>query len=194
MRGAIRGWVTRARSGALVAVLCAVPIAATAPAAQAAEATHTVSVCTSRALSAAIRTGGVFDFACDGTISLTAPITVTGHLTLDASGHSVALDSGGTSQLFLVNSGTLTLIDLTLQHAAVTGAKGTRGQSGTPGTAGDAGTQGNSGNDGIGEVRAEPQARTARPAATARTARPALTDSPVRTATVVRSRSRPAPR
>ena len=84
------------------------------------------TACTFPALQAAIAAGGVIDFGCSfGTINFASPITVDGgSVTLDASGQSVSFDGGGASRLFIVAGGKLTLVDLALEDAKLTGQFG----------------------------------------------------------------------
>lgn len=79
------------------------------------------------ALIAAATSGDTIVFDQDCTVALTTPLTIPSALTLtiDASGHTVVLDGGGTTQILhlqaTANHGpTVTLTGLTLQHGAAT--------------------------------------------------------------------------
>ena len=116
------------------------------PVAMAAEATaKTLTNCTFAALQKAVAAGGVAHFACSGTIAFTQAVTVGAgnSVTLDGSGWSVVFDGKAKTRLFVVaKGGTLTLVDLTLQDGAVTGAKGASGAKGSKGSNGDNGASG----------------------------------------------------
>ena len=65
-------------------------------------------------------------------IPFTQAITLSaGSMTLDASGSSVVLDGQSKTRLFDMKGGTLTLVDLTLQNGAATGAAGAPGAKGS---------------------------------------------------------------
>jgi hypothetical protein len=77
-----------------------------------------VATCDEAGLRAAIQQGGTVTFACDGVITLSQTISISGTVTLDGTGRSVVLSGGGTVRLFEVTSGgSLTLAGLTLQDA-----------------------------------------------------------------------------
>ena len=59
-----------------------------------------VNVPTEAALNAAMQGGGLVTFACDGVIPLTTTKAITTDTTLDATGHQITLDGGGSVQLF----------------------------------------------------------------------------------------------
>ena len=120
------------------------------PVALAAEATaKTLSKCTFAALQKAVAAGGTVQFACRGTIVFTQAVTLdAGSVTLDGSGWSVVFDGQAKTRLFDVKGGALTLVDLTLQNGAVTGAKGASGTKGSKGGDGDNGTKGEDGVNG----------------------------------------------
>jgi len=92
------------------------------PAQHAAAADFTVSTCTDGAFQTAVNNaqgagGGTVRFPCDGTIALSRTITVTTALTLDATGHTVAIDGGNAIRLFVVlDTGTFTVMNLTLTN------------------------------------------------------------------------------
>lgn len=97
----------------VIGVVCLV----TFPAAPPARSVGKLSECTEAALDAAIVAGGTVAFACDGVIPVTATKLVPDGTTLvlDATGHDVTLDGGGTVQLFVVApTATLHLHGLTL--------------------------------------------------------------------------------
>ena len=131
----------------LALMVCQIPLATT-PAMAAAAAPTVLTTCTYAGLKAAVQKGGAVVFACKGTISFTSPITVTKAVTIDASGYSVTLDGQSQSQIFRVTSGSLTLVNLTLTNASVTGGAGKKGTAGNSGTVGTGGTEGTDGTDG----------------------------------------------
>ncbi|MGD0167885.1 MAG: collagen-like protein, partial [Gaiellaceae bacterium] len=109
----------------------------------------TLTKCTFVALQKAVAVGGTVQFGCSGTIAFTQAITLSaGSVTLDASGRSVVLDGQTKTRLFDVKGGALTLVDLTLQNGAVTGAKGASGAKGSKGSNGDNGADGKDGVEG----------------------------------------------
>ena len=76
-----------------------------------------VTNCTEADLRAAMTGGGVVTFACDGTITLASTITNDVGLTLDATGHQIAISGNGSVRVFYVNSNVdLTLINLTVAN------------------------------------------------------------------------------
>ena len=80
-----------------------------------AEAGGVVTNCTEAALRAAMAGGETVTFACDGTITLGAPITVATDTLIDGAGHQVALSGNGYASVFHVNTGTqLTVANLTI--------------------------------------------------------------------------------
>ena len=124
------------------AVAGARPAIALAPQATA----NTLTKCTFAALQKAVAAGGTVQFAYSGTIPFTQAITLSaGSVTLDVSGWPVLFDGQGKTRLFDVKGGALTLVDLTLQDGAVTGAKGASGAKGPKGSNGDNGADGTSG-------------------------------------------------
>ncbi len=128
----------------LALVVCQSPGQATA----ASSGPTVLKKCSYAALNAAVQKGGVIRFACKGTVSFTAPITVTKTVTIESAGYSVTFDGQSKSQIFRVTAGKLTLVDLTLQNAAVTGTKGVSGAAGTDGVAGTDGPGGANGVEG----------------------------------------------
>jgi hypothetical protein len=106
----------------------------------------TVGACTFGALDRALAESGDIIFGCSGTISFPGPITVAETVTISGSGGSVVFSGGHKHQLFLV-SGELTLVDLTLAGASVTGEGGVAGRKGAAGSAGSAGKDGADGAD-----------------------------------------------
>ena len=125
----------------LALAICQVPGNATA----ASSGPTVLKTCSYAALNAAVQKGGVILFACNGTIPFTSPISVTKTVTIESAGYSVTLDGQSKSQIFRVTAGKLTLVDLTLQNAAVTGGKGISGVAGTNGVAGTDGAGGANG-------------------------------------------------
>src|SRR4051812_2626999 len=169
----------RARTIPLAATLAALCAGAGGSAAYAAPST--VSTCTTAALQAAVAAGGDWVFGCDGTIFTKDPPPASGSppdtqfqqpfalspgetLTLDANGHSVAIDGNSFSRLFLVPAGAvlrmrgLTLADGaflgdgTLLHrpGGLPGATGHDGGPGGPGPAGSGAAHADGGNGGTG--------------------------------------------
>src|SRR5207247_2269650 len=61
---------------------------------------HTVDACEEASLRAAVNLGGRVSLTCDGTIVLTSPLTIAKGVSLDASGHSVALSGSNVVRLF----------------------------------------------------------------------------------------------
>src|ERR1035438_1622347 len=64
-----------------------------------------VSTPTLAAFNSALSGGGAVTFACDGTITVTSPETISANTTIDASGHNVIISGGTSNQIFRVNSG-----------------------------------------------------------------------------------------
>ncbi|MEA2349394.1 MAG: hypothetical protein QOG86_335, partial [Thermoleophilaceae bacterium] len=112
--------------------------------------------CSDAAVRSAIAAGGSYKFVCDGTITLGAggELVVTKNVSLDATGHTVAIDAGATGppyrRAFKVTGGTLTLVNLTVQHGFIyrTGdgedGQTTNGQGGSTGGPGAVGGTGSS--------------------------------------------------
>jgi len=113
-----------------------------------AASTSPLKTCAYSSLKSAVARGGIILFGCDGTIDFTVALSISKPTTLDASGQSVTLDGQSTSQIFLVKSASLTLIDLTLVNGKSTGAKGSKGSKGKAGEFGDNGKDGGDGTDG----------------------------------------------
>jgi hypothetical protein len=63
-----------------------------------------VTECTEVGLRTAISTGGHVTFACDGTIAISNTVLITTNILLDATGHQIILQGGGT-RLFQVGAG-----------------------------------------------------------------------------------------
>lgn len=79
------------------------------------------------AIAAAASTNGTVTFTQDCSITLTAPLVITAgvNVALDGGGYRVILDGGGTTQLFVVQSGaTLSLSGLTLAHGYASNQRG----------------------------------------------------------------------
>ncbi len=77
-----------------------------------------VTECTESALRAALSGGGTVTFACDGAILLSNSIIVTTNVTLDASGHNIAITGTGI-RLFSVNANsTLAIANLVLMYGS----------------------------------------------------------------------------
>jgi len=64
-----------------------------------------ISTCDEAGLRTALNGGGTVTFACDGTITLSSPITITNDTVLDGSGRSVTVSGGGTVRVFNVSTG-----------------------------------------------------------------------------------------
>lgn len=100
--------------------------------------TH-VSSCDESGLRTALSNGTWIVFNCDGVISLSSPITVSGYKILDAGNRSVTLDGNNAVRLFNVTPGAhLTLKNLTLargNRAGGTGAANIEGELGFGGAA-----------------------------------------------------------
>ena len=89
-------------------------------------ASGNVRACTQQALAKAVSGGGKVSFTLDcPDLVITKQIAVPAALTVDimANGHSVVLDAGGTTRLFLVD-GTLTITGLTLENGRAPGRAG----------------------------------------------------------------------
>ncbi|HUS33944.1 MAG TPA: choice-of-anchor Q domain-containing protein, partial [Verrucomicrobiae bacterium] len=81
-----------------------------------------VATCDEAGLRAAIQQGGTVTFACDGVITLSQTISISGAVTLDGTGRSVVLSGGGAVRLFEVTAGgALGLVGLTVQDGKSTG-------------------------------------------------------------------------
>ena len=78
-----------------------------------------VSVCDESHLRAALAGGGTVTFACSGTITLTAEITITTDTTIDGSGQAVTISGNHAVRVFTVDSGaTLNLNELTVANGS----------------------------------------------------------------------------
>jgi hypothetical protein len=106
-----------------------------------------VSDCTQDALRSAVAAGGLVTFSCSGTITLTSQLVVTTgqDVTLDGTGQAVTISGGGTTRIFDVTGGSLTLTDLTLTDGLATGKSGRAGAAGAAGVDGQPGNGGNGG-------------------------------------------------
>jgi uncharacterized repeat protein (TIGR02543 family) len=83
--------------------------------------TNTVQVPTEEALRAAIALGGWVSINCSGTFTLSAPITITNDVILDAQNESVAISGNNAVRLFYVApGGSLTATNLVLANGSVT--------------------------------------------------------------------------
>ncbi|HEU0011874.1 MAG TPA: choice-of-anchor Q domain-containing protein [Verrucomicrobiae bacterium] len=90
-----------------------------APASRAA----TVTNCDEASLRAAMSSGGIVIFSCDGTITLSNSLFITVNTELDASGHQIVLDGGKSVRLFEVVGGA----SLSLNHLVLANGKSTNG-------------------------------------------------------------------
>lgn len=87
---------------------------------------NTVTACNEAALRSAMANGGTVTFCCNGTITLSSPITVTNDVTLDGTAHNVTISGGGSVQLFRVAPGArFEARHLTLADGRITGVQGT---------------------------------------------------------------------
>src|SRR5438477_5520107 len=100
-------------------------------------ASATVTNCTQSALLDALATGDEVIFACDGALSITNTILISGTVTITATGQNTSITGvGGTNgiRLFLVQPGAnLTLRNLTLMNGTITGEAGQTAHDGTRG-------------------------------------------------------------
>ena len=75
----------------------------------------TITVCDEGALRAAISQGGIIDFNCSGTITLTDTLVVTNDCVIDATGQNVALSGGNEVRVFYIAPGVeVALLNLTI--------------------------------------------------------------------------------
>src|SRR5438477_1182547 len=97
--------------------------------------------CDETNLDAALASGGLVRFHCDGTIVFSSTKTITGNTFIDANGHNVIFDGFDTRRLFIVNSGaSLTLQGLTLTRGRDFGADGFTPSAGQGGALYNSGT------------------------------------------------------
>jgi len=82
-----------------------------------------VGGCSVADLRSALAQGGTVTFAQDCAITFASPITVTNQVRLEANGHSVTLNGGGQSRLFIVEPGA----DLSLAGLTLTAGKAASG-------------------------------------------------------------------
>ena len=111
-----------------------------------------ITSCDPTTVLADMEAGGSYVFQCNGTIGLTSGITVTGNLSLDATGHNVTLSYNNpnpgavTEQRFAeVAGGTLTLTNVTVKGwslGSFGGAGFEQGASGTDGVSAPDGSGG----------------------------------------------------
>src|SRR6266850_2143876 len=95
---------TRFAGGRLLCLLCSVRILlATVSSPPMAHAGGTVANCTEADLDAALAGGGTVTFACDGTITVTGPKTISADTILDGAGHILTISGGNSVQLFRVS-------------------------------------------------------------------------------------------
>ncbi len=98
----INGLFHHGRSRILLAALLVALAMAYAPVARAA---GVVSSCDEASLLSAISGGGTVTFACSGTITLTATITIFADTTIDGTGQNVTISGGNAVHVFSVLSG-----------------------------------------------------------------------------------------
>jgi len=109
----INGLFHHGRSRILLAALLVALAMAYAPVARAA---GVVSSCDEASLLSAISGGGTVTFACSGTITLTATITIFADTTIDGTGQNVTISGGNAVQVFSVPSG----VQLNLNKLTIT--------------------------------------------------------------------------
>src|SRR6267143_1332632 len=115
----INGLFHHGRSRILLAALLVALAMAYAPVARAA---GVVSSCDEASLLSAISGGGTVTFACSGTITLTATITLFADTTIDGTGQNVTISGGNAVHVFSVLSGIqLNLNKLTIAQGKVFG-------------------------------------------------------------------------
>jgi hypothetical protein len=96
-----------------------------------ASAAATLSNCDETSLRQAITTGGTITFACDGTITLSAPLIVERDTVLDGSGRQVTLSGGNAVRVLEVNPGVrFSIRALTIANGRVVGTNGLPGAPG----------------------------------------------------------------
>jgi hypothetical protein len=102
------------------------------------ETASVVTVCDEASLRAAIVARPKVILACDGTILLATTIAVSNSVSIDATGHAVAISGGSKVRHFMVTPGTtLALRNLSLVDGY---AAGTNGNIGQPGGVGEGGS------------------------------------------------------
>ena len=87
---------------------------------EAAWAGGTVTDCTETSLRAAMAGGGTVTFACDGTITLTNTITISGNTILDGTGHQITISGNGMQVFYVGYHGTVALVNLTVANGITT--------------------------------------------------------------------------
>jgi hypothetical protein len=104
-----------------------------------AAAVKPIAECTDQAVRSAVAAGGNYVFQCDTPTALpiSAPLTVTSPVSLDATGHTVFLNNPK-GRVFNVKAGSLELVNLGVRGGLVGG----NGPDGDGGFAGGAGTRG----------------------------------------------------
>jgi len=100
-------------------------------------AAGTVDVCDEASLLTAMVGGGLVQFNCDGTITLTGTLDLSSSTTLDASSNTVTLSGNQAVRIFEVQAGQeLNLINLSLINGLGAGIDGTNNVAGTDGYGG----------------------------------------------------------
>src|SRR5947209_2248557 len=108
----------------LVIVALALGLAGLQAAPAHAATTLTVGVCDQSHLASAVsqansdNAGDTIAFSCDGTITLTSTLAITGGMIISGIGHNVTIDGGGAVQLFNAFNTTLGLNNLTLSNGS----------------------------------------------------------------------------
>jgi len=99
----------------------------------------------------ALAAGGTWLLQFNGTVTASTPLIVSQNTVFDATGFSVTISGGNTSQIFNVASNArLTLINVTLTGGNSVGKAGTAGSTGSSGASGNNGGNGNPGGNGLG--------------------------------------------
>jgi hypothetical protein len=95
--------------------------------------------------------GGTVLLQFNGSVTASTPLVISQDTVLDATGFSVTISGGNTSQIFNVASNAhFTVINLTLIGGNSIGKAGTAGTTGSSGTTGNNGGNGNPGGNGLG--------------------------------------------
>ena len=81
-----------------------------------------ITECSDANLRAAVSSGGVITFACDGNIELTNTIVVTKDVEIDGTGRAVTISGGAMHRLFAVTNSTFKLKNLSLVDGHSAGA------------------------------------------------------------------------
>lgn len=118
-----------------------------------ARADTVVNSCDEATFRSAVAAGGTVRFTAScQPLYLTAPVAVPSGLTVtvDATGFPLTLDGQGTTRLFAVTGGHLSLVQVTLTHGLATGTAGSGGTGGAAGSKGVSGISGGTADSGCG--------------------------------------------